>query len=87
MGLPVVATDMGGTREAMDPEVTGLLVPAKDVEGLIGALGQLVSDPARRLTMGATARTWLRSTFTLETMIAQVSGVYDEALAAYRGAP
>ena len=86
MGLPVVATDMGGTRETMNVGETGVLVPPKDVQALITALGPLLSDPEKRATMGAAARTWLRGQFRLDTMISEVSAVYEEALAAHRGA-
>lgn len=87
MGLPVVASDIGGTPETIDPGRTGLLAPPKDVQALMNALGQLLGDPERRRTMGDAARVWLRDTFTLEAMISGVSAVYEEALAEYRGTP
>jgi glycosyltransferase involved in cell wall biosynthesis len=78
---------MGGTRETMDNGTTGLLVPPKDVQALIGALGELLGDPSRRATMGEAARAWLRRQFTLDEMISQVSATYEEALSMRPGAP
>ena len=49
-GLPVVASDVGGVREAVQPERTGLLVPRGDAGALADALEVLLADPraARR---------------------------------------
>ncbi len=55
-GLPVVATAVGGVPEAVEEDVTGVLVPAHDAEALADALGAVVADPGRRASMGAAAR-------------------------------
>jgi glycosyltransferase involved in cell wall biosynthesis len=56
MGVPVVATDIRGCRQAVDDGVTGLLVPARDPAALADAIARLVSDPGERLRLGAAAR-------------------------------
>ncbi len=43
---PVVATDVGGTREVVRPGETGLLVPSRDPVGLAEAVRRLMVDPA-----------------------------------------
>ncbi len=43
VGLPIVATDVGGTREAIGDD--GLLVPAGDARGLAGAMQEVLSEP------------------------------------------
>lgn len=83
MGLPVVASDTGGTAETMDVPKTGLLVPPKDAAALADALSDLVSDSSRRRTMGEAAQAWVRSAFTLEQMIAKVCETYEEAISEY----
>ena len=55
-GLPVVASDIGGPREQVIPEETGLLVPPRAVEPLADALARLVGDPALRTAMGRAGR-------------------------------
>lgn len=55
-GLPVVASDLPGTREQVAPEVTGLLVPARQTAPLAAALRRLVDDPGLRARMGAAGR-------------------------------
>ncbi len=58
-GLPVVASDVGGIREAIQDGREGFLVPRGDVVRLCGRLSQLADDPALRRRMGLSARsTW-----------------------------
>lgn len=56
MGLPAVVTDIRGCRQVVDDQATGLLVAARDVVALEGAIAALASDPDRRRAMGAAAR-------------------------------
>ena len=55
-GLPVVASDIDGPREQVVPEVTGLLVPPREVAPLAAALRRLAGDPALRAAMGEAGR-------------------------------
>lgn len=55
-GLPVVASDINGTREQVVPEETGLLVPPRQVEPLAAALVRLAADPGTRARMGSAGR-------------------------------
>ncbi|QDU75575.1 Capsular glucan synthase [Bremerella volcania] len=54
-GLPIVATDVGGTRE-MYPRGEALLVPADDPESLAQAIGKLCQSRDLRQSMGRSAR-------------------------------
>lgn len=55
-GLPVVATDIRGSREEVVSAVTGLLVPVRDPAALAAALGALVADPEQRQRLGRAGR-------------------------------
>lgn len=55
-GLPVVATNVRGCRELVVSGETGLLVPYKDVEGIVKAVSTLLNDSSMRLTMGDAGR-------------------------------
>ncbi len=55
-GLPVVASDIAGTREQVVPDETGLLVPVRQAAPLAAALGKLAADPALRARMGTAGR-------------------------------
>ncbi len=51
-GLAVIATDVGGTAEAVLEGRTGLLVPSRDPARLEAAIDALVTDEATRAQMG-----------------------------------
>jgi glycosyltransferase involved in cell wall biosynthesis len=51
----VVATAVGGSPEAVEDGVTGLLVPRGDAAALAAAVSALLRDPERRARMGTAA--------------------------------
>jgi glycosyltransferase involved in cell wall biosynthesis len=55
LGLPVVATAVGGVPEAIEDGVQGRLVPPGRPDLLADALEELVADPDRRAAMAAAA--------------------------------
>ncbi|MGH7102592.1 MAG: glycosyltransferase, partial [Acetobacteraceae bacterium] len=55
-GLPVVASDIPGTRELVQRGTSGLLVPRGNSAQLTAALADLAQDPARRAAMGEAGR-------------------------------
>lgn len=57
-GLPVVAHDVGGVREAVQEGVTGLLVPPHRPVQLAAAFEKLIHDPVLRKRLGAAGRSW-----------------------------
>ena len=56
MALPVVATNIRGSREEVVAEETGLLVPIRSSSALIQALGRLIADPDLSRRMGESGR-------------------------------
>jgi glycosyltransferase involved in cell wall biosynthesis len=80
VGLPVVATDVGGMREAVTPGRTGLLVARGDEAGLRDALGGLLRCPARRAALGAAGRADFEARFTVGRMLAATADVYREVM-------
>jgi D-inositol-3-phosphate glycosyltransferase len=79
-GLPVVSSAVGGLRGTIDDQKTGLLVEPGDVDALAARLVELLSDPARRLTMGDAARRAVESRFTWSSAVAATYQVYREVL-------
>jgi len=79
LGLPVVATRVGGTHEVVDDGVTGRLVAPRDAEGLARAIGDLLADPEARRRLGAAGRARISEEYTTERMIERTCAVYDEA--------
>ena len=79
-GLPVVASDTGGVREAVLDGETGLLHPPGDVAAMVDALERMLLDPALRRQMGAAGRARQASVYSLQAMIAGVERAYASAL-------
>jgi glycosyltransferase involved in cell wall biosynthesis len=55
-GLAVVASDIRGCREVVDPGVTGLLCRVRDGASLTAGIEELYRDPTRRRAMGIAGR-------------------------------
>jgi glycosyltransferase involved in cell wall biosynthesis/2-polyprenyl-3-methyl-5-hydroxy-6-metoxy-1,4-benzoquinol methylase len=56
LGIPVIATDVGGTREVVVPDRTGDLVPACDADALASAISALLFQPDAARTRANMAR-------------------------------
>lgn len=83
-GVPVVAVDSGGPREIVVPGETGYLVPAGDADALAAAAARVLDDPEAARRMGAAGRDRVERHFSLASMVAGRSALY-EALVADRG--
>ena len=68
-GVPSVAFDVGGVREAVVDGITGLVVPAGDTGALMSALKSLDGDRSSISEMGAAARRHVEKNFRLEQAI------------------
>lgn len=78
-GLPVVASDVGGTRELFSSGVEGFLVRPHQAEDFAHYGLQLLQDPALRARMGVAARKRALQ-FTRRRMASATQSVYDAAL-------
>ncbi len=79
--LPVIATDVGGCREAVIPRHTGALVQANDVGALKTAMHALAQEPEERTRLGTTGRQFVESHFTVAKMAEAVQSSYAEVIA------
>jgi glycogen(starch) synthase len=75
---PIVATDAGGTGEAIEDGVTGRLVARFDVDGLGQAILELLEDRERAARLAAAARGRMLERFTFERMVAGTLDAYAE---------
>lgn len=66
-GLPVVVTDVGALREAVENGRTGFAVRPNDPDAFATALVRLVKDPALRLAMGREGRAVAEDRFGIAT--------------------
>jgi len=82
MRRPVVATAVGGMMQTVEPDRTGLRVPAADPTSLADALLAVLDDPPRAADLGRQASENVRAKYSLERMLEQYDAVYRSALAA-----
>lgn len=79
-GKPVVATEVGGTPEAVRHGETGLLVPAEDPRALASALHLMLENSELRKRLGARGLTVLRAEFSIDRMVSEIVNMYEEVL-------
>lgn len=79
VGLPIVATRVGGNPEIVRDGETGLLVPAGDPEALAAALDAVASKPDRS-EMGRRGRARMVERFSVDTMVQAYEDLYAEVL-------
>jgi len=79
-GLPVIASDVGGIKEAVEDGKTGFVVPSEDINALQDVISQLIEDPGLRQSMGEAGRERFLSHFTLEKMTEKTLAVYRSVL-------
>jgi glycosyltransferase involved in cell wall biosynthesis len=77
-GLPVVAADAGGTREIVVDDVTGRLVPVRDVPALTEALLSTIEDPVRAARYGAAGQALVREKYSMTTWVDHLKSLYTE---------
>ncbi|MHB8651669.1 MAG: glycosyltransferase family 4 protein [Minisyncoccota bacterium] len=76
VGLPVVATRVGGIPEIIENGVSGVLVPPRDPKGLAGALAKLIADPVSAKRMGEALKKTVAKKFSFESMLEKTIVVY-----------
>ncbi|MDP6666525.1 MAG: glycosyltransferase [Dehalococcoidia bacterium] len=79
-GKPVIATAVGGTPEAIVDGKTGILVPPKDIEAMVGALVELAGDPELQTRLGAAGRERAMQNYSVENYVARLDGLYRQLL-------
>lgn len=79
VGLPVVATPVGGNPELVEEGVTGALFPVGDTAALMAALERFRRDPAERVRCGEAGRRRFLERFTVERMVEATRRVQQEA--------
>ncbi|HEY0790657.1 MAG TPA: glycosyltransferase [Chthoniobacterales bacterium] len=79
-GLPVVATRHGGIPEAIEADVSGLLIREGATDELLGALLRLTEDDDLRASLGRNAARVVRARFDLEQQLSRLENLYFEGI-------
>lgn len=79
-GLPVIATDVGGSAELVEPGQTGDLVPAADPEVLAQRILAYLRHPESARMAGLAGRSRVERLFSLDAMVGRYKELYDRRL-------
>lgn len=79
-GVPQVATEVGGTAEALVDGETGFLCPPEDPAALADRISRLLLDPELRKRFGRAARARYERDFRVETMVKKTAALYDDVV-------
>jgi len=80
MGVPVIATALGGSLETIRDKITGWLCPCKDVDLFSKALTEAISNPEIRKKYGRQGQKWVLENFTTQQMCEQTVSVYHRLM-------
>jgi glycosyltransferase involved in cell wall biosynthesis len=75
-GLPIIATDVGGNREAITDEITGFIVPSKDINTLANKIADLSNNEELRKKIGANAHREVLKKFSMDKCIETYEQLY-----------
>jgi len=75
-GLPVVATDVGGTREIIEDGVTGWLVPPGNLPALAARLDRILGNPDAARAVAERGRAAARERFDVDRTVEYLERVY-----------
>lgn len=75
-GLPVIATNVGGTPELISDGETGLLIPPDQPIVLASAIGRLIDDPSLRARLGKAAFETICTRHSVSRIVAAYEGLY-----------
>jgi glycosyltransferase involved in cell wall biosynthesis len=79
-GIPAVTTESTGARDAVVPEVTGLLIPPGYPDAICEAVLRLIRDPELRHRMGKAARAWVVEHYSQARVMSVTADYYRSLL-------
>jgi glycosyltransferase involved in cell wall biosynthesis len=81
----VVATRAGGIPEAVDDEVTGVIVPPRDEDALAAGIVRLLKSPELRRELGQAGRQRVIDSFSVDRLVEGTANVYERRKAHHEG--
>ena len=80
-GKPVVASDLGGVREAVEEDGSGLLVPPCEPKALADALVKVLTNDELARVLGERGKLLARTKYSWRGIAAKTRQIYEEVLA------
>ena len=85
METPIVATDVGGTRELAWPDRHAIIVPPLDVPALSAGMERALGDPRGMAAFAAAARQRIETDLSFIARTRRLEGIYGELIGERRG--
>jgi glycosyltransferase involved in cell wall biosynthesis len=82
-GMPVVATDVSGSRDLVEHTISGLLVPPADVAQLAEALIYMLQHPEQAISMGRKGYESVKEKCDINNVVRQYAELYNKILQKY----
>jgi glycosyltransferase involved in cell wall biosynthesis len=76
LGVPIVASRVGGIPEIVEDKKEAVLVPAKDAEALASAIGMIAGSSERRAELARAARERVKTQFSIQSSATQMREMY-----------
>ncbi|MDZ7877824.1 MAG: glycosyltransferase family 4 protein [Saprospiraceae bacterium] len=80
IGLPIIASNVGGVSKQVKQGYNGFLVERKDIEDLTEKIKLLMNNPTLRREMGKNSRSLYENEFQLDKMVDKTLDVYQSIL-------
>jgi glycosyltransferase involved in cell wall biosynthesis len=80
-GVPMVATDIGGTNEVIESGINGILVPPRSPESISTAVTGLLNNASLRGKIGLAARNTILKKYTWTTVSERIIDCYNQVIA------
>ncbi len=80
MGLPVIASNVGGLPELVIDNQTGILIPPKDISALAEAIIELLSDKEKSERLARCAQQSIKDNYAIEKTVDRTLNLYAELL-------
>ena len=81
LGVPVIATNVGGIPEIIEDGISGFLVPPAEPVNCANKIIELAKDDRKRREIGISGRKRIKEHFSVSKMIEGIQTVYEEILA------
>ncbi len=80
VGLPVIATNVGGAAEVLEKDAYGLLIEPGDIDAMAERITYLYKDPQERKRFAEAGKKKVRSSYTVERMVTEHIRLYEDLL-------
>ncbi len=77
LGLPVIATNTGGTAEVIQNHLSGILVQPEKPEQIAQTIALLMQDKKLRQTLAKSAKERIKNQFTIQHTLTQLINLYE----------